>query len=151
MARCHLGISQLGQTAIPGDVIIALGTNDLRVAEFAAELYSRGFGNLLVCTGGIAHQGDLLQTAWDRSEAEMYASVAQQRGVPNERILIEPAAVNTAENIRFSRELLQRAGIQPSRIVDCGEAIYAAAHWATLKFSGRMYTGNGCISNDDSG
>jgi uncharacterized SAM-binding protein YcdF (DUF218 family) len=114
-------------------VIIALGTNDLRVAEFAAELYGRGFGNLLVCTGGIAHQGDLLQTAWDRSEAEMYASVAQRRGVPNERILIEPAAVNTAENIRFSRELLQRAGIQPSRIVIAVKPFMQRRTWATLQ------------------
>src|SRR4051794_23285788 len=87
---------QLRHHPIPADVIIALGTNDLRVAEFAADLYHAGFGKLLVCTGAIAHQGDLLATPWDRTEAEMYADVAVKRGVPHERILVEPRATNTS-------------------------------------------------------
>src|SRR3954451_16432312 len=86
---------QLRHTPIPGDVIVALGTNDLRVAEFAADLFHRGYGKLLVCTGGIAHQGDLLVTPWNRSEAEMYADVAAMHGVPRDRILLETSASNT--------------------------------------------------------
>src|SRR4051812_10576182 len=88
----------LGHTPIKADVIVALGTNDLRVAEFAAGLFEQGYGHTLVCTGGIAHQGDLLATPWDRSEAEMYASVAEEHGVPSEHILLEMRALNTAEN-----------------------------------------------------
>src|SRR5438270_12092597 len=87
----------LGHEPIPADVIVALGTNDLRVAEFAADLYHRGFGRLLVCSGAIAHQGDLLATTWDRTEAEMYAEVLVCRGVPAHRVLLEPRAHNTAE------------------------------------------------------
>jgi uncharacterized SAM-binding protein YcdF (DUF218 family) len=41
--------------------------------------------------------------------------------------------VNTAENIRFSRELLQRAGIQPSRIVIAVKPFMQRRTWATLQ------------------
>src|SRR5438270_2629435 len=96
----------LGHEPVPADVIVALGTNDLRVAEFAADLYHRGYGPLLVCTGGVAHQGDLLATPWPKTEAEMYADVLERRGVPRDRMLLEKRATNTAENIRYTRELL---------------------------------------------
>src|SRR3982750_4678122 len=97
---------QLRHTPIPGDLIVALGTNDLRVAEFAAHLFHRGYGKLLLCTGGIAHQDDLLATPWNQSEAEMYADVAVSHGVPRECILLETSATNTAENLRFARRLV---------------------------------------------
>ncbi len=110
VTEAHLGAAriiwqyhQLGHQEIPADAIIALGTNDLRVAEFAAGLYHAGFGKWLLCTGSIAHQGDLLATPWDRTEAEMYAQIALDHGVPRDRILLEKRATNTAENIRFSR------------------------------------------------
>jgi hypothetical protein len=92
LARVIWDYRQLHQSAVPADVIIALGTNDLRVAEFAADLYLRGYGKTLVCTGGVAHQGDLLATTWPRTEAEMYADVAVRCGVPRERILLETGA-----------------------------------------------------------
>jgi hypothetical protein len=102
---------------VPADVLVALGTNDLRVADFAAGLYLRGYAPLIVCSGGVAHQGDLLETPWDRTEAEMYAEVAQSRGVPRERILLEPNATNTAENLRFTRRLLADRGIAAGSIL----------------------------------
>ena len=60
LARIIWDYHQLRHEPIPADVIAALRTNDLRVAEFAADLYLRGYGSTLVCTGGVAHQDDLL-------------------------------------------------------------------------------------------
>jgi hypothetical protein len=76
LARTIWEYHQLRHEPIPADVIIAMGTNDLRVAEFAADLYRRGYGSTLVCSGGIAHEDDLLATPWEKTEAEMYAEVA---------------------------------------------------------------------------
>jgi uncharacterized SAM-binding protein YcdF (DUF218 family) len=129
-ARVVWDFLQLGHTPIPADVIVALGTNDLRVAEFAARLYHKGFGELLLCTGGIAHQGDLLETPWDRSEAEMYAEVAIACGVPRDRILLEPTATNTAENLRFSRAILER--MQPKNVVLAVKPFMQRRTWATM-------------------
>jgi hypothetical protein len=71
---------QLKHDPIPADVIVVFGTNDLRVARFAARLYHEGFGHSLVCTGGMAHQGDLLATNWHKTEAEMYPDEASRLG-----------------------------------------------------------------------
>jgi uncharacterized SAM-binding protein YcdF (DUF218 family) len=123
---------QLHQVPVPADLIIALGTNDLRVAEFAADLYLRGFGAKLVCTGGVAHQGDLLATAWPKTEAEMFADVAEGCGVPREWMLLETRATNTAENIRFTRALVRERGIQPRDILIAVKPFMQRRVWATL-------------------
>jgi uncharacterized SAM-binding protein YcdF (DUF218 family) len=123
---------QLCHQPIAADVIIALGTNDLRVAEFAADLFHAGFGKLLVCTGGNAHIGDLLATPWNRPEAEAYADLARRRNVPDERILVEPRAMNTAENIRFSRELLEQRPDRPRNAVLAVKPFMQRRTWATM-------------------
>jgi uncharacterized SAM-binding protein YcdF (DUF218 family) len=132
LARILWGYHQLKHTPIPADVIVALGTNDLRVAEFAAELYHRGYGSKVVCTGCIAHVADLLATGWEVSEAEMYAAVLERRGVPKADILLETRASNTAENFRFSRELLRQAGLQPKNILIAVKPFMQRRAWATL-------------------
>lgn len=131
-ARVIWDFHQLKHRPIAADVIIALGTNDLRVAEYAAELFLSGFGKLLVCTGAIAHQGDLLQTPWDRPEAEMYAAVAEKRGVPAASLLLETHATNTAENIRFSRRLLESRGVRPANVVLAVKPFMQRRTWATM-------------------
>jgi uncharacterized SAM-binding protein YcdF (DUF218 family) len=123
----------LEQTAVPGDIIIALGTNDLRVADFAADLYHRGFGTLLVCSGGVAHLGDLLATGWDRTEAAMYAEIAERRGVPRDHILLETQSTNTSENLSFTRQLLAQHAIAPKRIVIAVKPFMRRRTWATLQ------------------
>lgn len=111
LARIIWDYHCLGQSPAPADAIVALGTNDLRVGEYAAELYLGGFAPTLVCSGGVAHADDLLATAWGRTEAEVFAEVAVERGVPRDRIVLETRATNTAENFRYTRRLIQPAFI----------------------------------------
>lgn len=86
MARKVFDYQVLGHQPVAADVMIALGTNDVRVAHHAADLFRRGFAPLIVCTGGVAHQGDILETGWDAPEAEVYAKILRERGVPPDRI-----------------------------------------------------------------
>jgi uncharacterized SAM-binding protein YcdF (DUF218 family) len=132
LARIIWDYHQLRHEPIPADVIVALGTNDLRVADFAADLFQRGFGSTLVCSGGVAHQDDLLATRWEKTEAEMYADAAERRGVPRERILVETRASNTAENIRFTRELLDKRQMRPRNIVLAVKPFMQRRVWATM-------------------
>ena len=132
LARIIWDYHQLRHEPIPADVIVALGTNDLRVADFAAGLYLRGFGSALVCSGGVAHQGDLLATRWEKTEAEMYADVAERHGVPRGRILLETRACNTAENIRFTRDLLGELRMRPRNIVLAVKPFMQRRVWATM-------------------
>jgi uncharacterized SAM-binding protein YcdF (DUF218 family) len=92
------------------DCIIALGSHDTRVAEWAAEVFLEGWAPLLVCSG---HLGALTGGTWTRSEAEVFAEVAVARGVPRERVLLEDRSTNTGENVAFSRRLLVERGLEP--------------------------------------
>jgi uncharacterized SAM-binding protein YcdF (DUF218 family) len=132
LARIVYEYHRLNHTPIPADVIVALGTNDLRIAEFAADLYQRGYGRKVVCTGGIAHVSDLLATRWDVSEAGMYAAILRRRGVPDEDILLETRASNTSENFSFTRELLRQADIQPKNMLIAVKPFMQRRAWATM-------------------
>ncbi|HEY8462040.1 MAG TPA: YdcF family protein, partial [Blastocatellia bacterium] len=96
------------------DVILALGSNDLRVAEYAAELYLRGLAPLVVFSGNV---GALTRERFDRPEAELFAEIALRRGVPESAILIEAESTNTGENVVFSRRLLESKGIDPESLI----------------------------------
>lgn len=98
----------------PSDLILALGSNDLRVAEYAADLYLQGYAPLLLCSGNV---GALTKDLFDKPEAERFAEVALRKGVPATAILLETESTNTGENVRFSRRLLQARGYDPQRII----------------------------------
>jgi uncharacterized SAM-binding protein YcdF (DUF218 family) len=116
-ARAIWSYLRLREQPRGADVLVAVGTNDLRVVEFAARLFREGYAPRMVCTGGVAHLGDLLATHWTCTEAEMFADVAVDLGVPREAILIEPRASNTTENVRFTRALLEQRGIRVEHVL----------------------------------
>jgi len=101
-------------TLAPADVIIVLGSHDTRVAERGAEVFLAGWAPLIVLSGNL---GALTSEIWTRPEAEIFAEVAQAKGVPRERMLLEPRATHTGENVSFSRELLAGRGIHPRRVI----------------------------------
>ena len=96
------------------DCIVGLGSHDTRVANRAAELFLEGWAPLLVFSG---HLGSLTSAIWTRSEAEVFADVAVERGVPRERILLESRSTNTGENVDFTRRLLAERGLTPRRAI----------------------------------
>lgn len=67
--------------------------------------------------GVAAHQDDLLNTGWDKTEAEMFADRAAALGVPRENILIESRSQNTGQNIAFAYELLKRHNALPRKLI----------------------------------
>jgi uncharacterized SAM-binding protein YcdF (DUF218 family) len=104
---------RMGHELAPADGILVFGSNDLRVAEHAAELFHLGLAPWVLFSGG---RGRMTMN-WPETEAEAMARVARDRGVPESAVLIEPAASHTGENIRFSRELLARRGLRPETAI----------------------------------
>lgn len=95
------------------DAVFVLGSIDERVAEYGADLFLKGYGGWLILSGGIAHADDLLATNWpEEAEADHFAAIAIQMGVPKDKIIIENEATNTGENITFVYELLQKRGLK---------------------------------------
>ncbi|MEU6034249.1 YdcF family protein [Actinomadura sp. NPDC047616] len=91
------------------DVAIGLGSHDLGVATYAAELYHRGMVPLVVFTGANA---PTTVGRFPRGEAVHYREHALALGVPDEAILVEPEATNTGQNIALTRRLLDGRGIE---------------------------------------
>ncbi|MEU1292076.1 YdcF family protein [Streptomyces sp. NPDC005840] len=105
---------QMGHTPRPCSVAIGLGSHDLGVADTAAELYERGMAPLIVFTGATS---PTTRERMPRGEAVHYRERALELGVPSSAILVEPRARNTGDNIRFSRELLEEAGVDVSSVL----------------------------------
>ncbi|MFC9957304.1 YdcF family protein [Streptomyces nigra] len=105
---------QMGHTPRPCSVAIGLGSHDLGVAETAVDLYKRGMAPLLVFTGSTS---PTTRKRMPRGEAVHYRERALELGVPDSAVLVEPRARNTGENIRFSRELLEDAGVDVSSVL----------------------------------
>ena len=86
------------------DLILALGSHDMRVPDHAATLYLSGTAPLIVCSGGY---GKMTEGTFPKPEGELFTERCIQRGVPPEAVLIEDRATNTGENFSLSRFLLQ--------------------------------------------
>jgi uncharacterized SAM-binding protein YcdF (DUF218 family) len=113
-ARTIWSYALLNHSLQKSDVIVCLCSNDLRVAERAADVYLAGLAPLLVFSGGV---GALTEGLFAGSEASAFAAVAEARGVPRAAMLLEERSTNTGENARFTSALLASRGIAPPRSV----------------------------------
>ncbi|MGX1133466.1 uncharacterized SAM-binding protein YcdF (DUF218 family) [Streptomyces glaucescens] len=112
--RCLWDYHQMGHPLRRCSVAIGLGSHDLGVADTAVDLYKRGMAPLLVFTGATS---PTTQERMPRGEAVHYRERALELGVPDSAILVEPQARNTGENVRFSRAVLEEAGVDVSSVL----------------------------------
>jgi uncharacterized SAM-binding protein YcdF (DUF218 family) len=112
------------------DCILALGSHDVRVAERAADLWLDGWAPWLVCAGGL---GRLTEGVWDRPEGEIFAEIARNRGVPDNRILVESRSTNTGENIIRVQELFEARGMNPYTVIVVQKPYMERRAYATAK------------------
>jgi len=130
LARILWDYMLLRHDLAPADVILVLGSNDVRVGEHGARLFLQGLAPLMLCSGNV---GRLTAGRFEKSEAATFADAAVRLGVPQSAILIEDASTNTGENIDRSRALLASAGVQPSRIILVQKPYMERRAWATFK------------------
>ncbi|EEY52814.1 YdcF family protein [Vibrio cholerae] len=105
---------QLHQQPDVADLILVLGSNDVRVAEHAAKLYHQGLAPYVLFSGGF---GRFTQGVFNHSEAETFAAIAKDAGVPEHAILLETQSTNSGENLHFSHQLLVQQAWPAKRIL----------------------------------
>ena len=115
---------------VKSDCILALGSHDLRVADRAAELYMQGWAPLVVMSGGL---GNFTKEMWTATEADQFAAIAINKGVPAEAILIENKSTNTGENILFTQQLLKEKGLDPQSFIVVQKPYMERRAYATFK------------------
>ena len=120
----------VNHTLEKADCILVLGSHDLRVADYAAELYLQGLAPILIFSGGL---GRLTLDLWKVSEAEQFAAIAQQKGVPKEAILIESKSTNTGQNILFTQQLLKENNLDPQSFIVVQKPYMERRSFATFK------------------
>ena len=94
------------------DIILCFGSNDVRTADWAVDIYKRKFAPIIVCSGGNGKDSAYLEP-----EAVVFSKRMIELGIPAEAIILEPNATNTGENILFTKELLQKKNIQVKKLI----------------------------------
>ncbi|MCD8144369.1 MAG: YdcF family protein [Oscillospiraceae bacterium] len=117
----------LNHALTPADCIIGFGNYNGEIARRAAELYHQGYAPKILFTGGLGRNTDGL---WTASEAEHFAEIALAEGVPAADILLEKESTNTAENILFSKRLLERSGVPVRTILGVHQPFMERRIWA---------------------
>ena len=107
----YLGMHQKPEKA---DVIVGFGNFNDNIARRAAELYLQGYAPKILFTGGL---GRNTKNLLSEPEADRFARVAMECGVPEGDILREDRSTNTKENILFTREMLERLELKHERIL----------------------------------
>ena len=130
LARLVWDYHQMHHRLDKADVILALGSHDLRVAARGAELYLDGLAPLVVMSGGL---GNITRQMWEEPEAHKFAAIARSMGVPDEAILVEDRSTNTGDNIHFTRELLRDKALDPQRFILVQKPYMERRSYATFK------------------
>jgi hypothetical protein len=100
------------------DLLLVLGSADMRTPIEAAVLFHRGIvSKLLVSAGFGKRQGEGVSLDSLFPEAVVYYETMREAGVPATAILVEDESTNTNENIQFSIELLQQENIFPQTVI----------------------------------
>ncbi|MEA2617463.1 MAG: hypothetical protein QOE72_3246 [Chloroflexota bacterium] len=105
---------QMNQEPRPCSVGIGLGSHDLGVATFCAELFHRGMFPVIVFSGA---NSPTTRASFPRGEAVHYREEAMRLSVPPRAILVEARSTNTEQNLRFSRQLLADHGIEAGSVL----------------------------------
>jgi hypothetical protein len=117
------------------DLALVFGNSDAGAsaerARHAASLFLGGHTPLVLLSGGATSEGG-------RSEAEHMATVARNRGVPPEALLLETRSRTTAENLSLSVALLARQDLLDSvrtvHLVSCPWHMRRVVHFASVAF-----------------
>lgn len=115
----------------PVDLVLAMGSQDLGVADLAAEAFRATGARYLVCSGGFGKDTARL---FREPEAVLFGRRCRELGVPEERLLLETRATNSGENFTLTRALLAERGIAPRRGVIVTKPYMARRGWATGTF-----------------
>jgi uncharacterized SAM-binding protein YcdF (DUF218 family) len=105
---------RLGVALERREAIVAFGGHDLRVADWAAQLWLDGWAPKLVLSGGLGYHTSKI---WHEPEARKFCRIAIERGVDADAILIEDQSRNSGENVARTRELLDMHGITLRRAI----------------------------------
>ena len=97
------------------DVLLVFGSNDLRVAERAVEIFQANLVPKIIISGNVGRSSQ--NSNFGQAEAEVLAQAMTDQGIPTNKIILEKEATNTGENIDFSLKLMQKLGLNWQKFI----------------------------------
>lgn len=85
------------------DIIVVCCSYDLRVCDYACDLYKRTNVKKILFSG---KRGNWTRDLWSKTEAEIFKDRAIENGINYKNIIIEDEATNLGENINYSMKFL---------------------------------------------
>jgi uncharacterized SAM-binding protein YcdF (DUF218 family) len=111
-------------------VMVVLGSHDLRVAEWAAQLYLEGWAPQIIVSGSAMPWALKL---WGMSEAAKFKEVMMRHGVPGGSVWTDERAKNSGENAKYIDSILREHSLDPSVILCVQKPYMERRTYATLK------------------
>lgn len=105
--------NQINQELEQADFILVLGSGDLTVPGWAAQIYKHNYANKILVSGGFGYR----TRKFLKPEAEIFTEIIIQNGVPKKAILIENKSTNTGENIQFGYKLALENSLKMDKII----------------------------------
>jgi len=130
LARKLWDYHHLDHQLAKSDAILVLCSHDTVVANRGAELYLEGWAPLLIFAGGL---GTITRHLWQEPEAETFAAIAIQMGVPEDRVLVENKSTNTGENVLFTKRMLDEQQIDLQSFVVVQKPYMERRSYATFR------------------
>lgn len=102
--------------ALPAvDAVFVFGNYNPDVASHAADLWTRGKAPRIIVTG---KGGFRLPDAF-ATEADFFASILRERGIPEDELTLEREATNSLENVCFGMRAAIQSGHSPRSLILC--------------------------------
>ena len=130
LARKLWDYHHLGHQLAKADAILVLCSHDTVVAKRGAELFLEGWAPLLIFAGGL---GTITRHLWKEPEAEKFATIAIQMGVPEDRVLVENQSTNTGENVLFTKRMLDERQIDLQSFIVVQKPYMERRSYATFR------------------
>ncbi len=105
---------------VKSDVILIPGSPHPPLMQKAAELYKQGFAPYILPSGGCTRA-----MAPNTSEWQYLNAIGLELGVPQQGILKEDKAMNTFENAKYSKKVLEDLGVKVKNAIIVCKAFHS--------------------------
>lgn len=113
----------------PSDYIFVFGAKTALRAEKAVELYDKGLAPKIILSG----RGPFYGKSEDVTEAEKYAALAIEAGVPQEALIIEGDSITVPDNIRRTLNMMDAQGMPYHSFIIVNSPYTQRRGWCTWK------------------
>jgi len=86
--------------------------------------------NKLIFSGGL---GKITYKLWNETEAEKFAKIATEKGVPSKDIYLEKESTNTGDNFRFTKRLIENEKLNIKSCIVVGKPYDEKRAYAAFK------------------